>query len=53
MRLEFLASEDKKEAAAMLPKVSSLIDRLAKRRVIHKNKAGNLKSGLTVHVNSL
>tara|TARA_B110000046_G_scaffold113744_1_gene120950 strand:+ start:261 stop:512 length:252 start_codon:yes stop_codon:yes gene_type:complete len=47
------ASEDKKEAAAMLPKVSSLIDRLAKRRVIHKNKAGNLKSGLTVHVNSL
>jgi small subunit ribosomal protein S20 len=47
------ATEDKKEAAAMLPKVSSLIDRLAKRRVIHKNKAGNLKSGLTVYVNSL
>ncbi len=46
-------SEDKKEAAEMLPKVSSLIDRLAKRRVIHKNKAANLKSSLTVHVNSL
>ena len=47
------SSEDKKEAAAMLPKVSSLIDRLAKRRVIHKNKAANLKSGLAVHVNNL
>lgn len=47
------ASTDKKEAATMLPKVSSLIDKLAKRRVIHKNKAGNLISSLTTHVNSL
>ncbi|NOQ72180.1 MAG: 30S ribosomal protein S20 [Crocinitomix sp.] len=46
-------SEDKKEAVAMLPKVASLIDRLAKRRVIHKNKAGNLISSLTTHVNAL
>ena len=44
---------DKKEAAALLPKVSSLIDKLAKRRVIHKNKAANLKSSLTIHVNTL
>lgn len=47
------ATTDKKEASEMLPKVSSLIDKLAKRRVIHKNKAGNLKSSLTIHVNSL
>ena len=47
------SSTDKKEAATLLPKVSSLIDKLAKRRVIHKNKAGNLISSLTVHVNSL
>ncbi len=47
------ASTDKKEATEMLPKVSSLIDKLAKRRVIHKNKAANLKSSLTLHVNKL
>lgn len=47
------ASTNKKEAEAMLPKVSSLIDKLAKRRVIHKNKAANLISSLTVHVNKL
>ncbi len=47
------SSEDKKAAAEMFPKVSSLVDKLAKRRVIHKNKAGNLISSLTMHVNSL
>ena len=44
---------DKKEASDLLPKVASLIDKLDKRRVIHKNKAGNLKSSLTVLVNKL
>lgn len=34
------------EAQAELPKVISMIDKLAKRNVIHKNKAANLKSGL-------
>ncbi|MFT5822960.1 MAG: small subunit ribosomal protein S20 [Crocinitomix sp.] len=47
------SSEDKKAATEMLPKVASLIDRLAKRRVIHKNKAGNLVSSLTAYVNGL
>ncbi len=46
-------TKDKKEASELLPKVSSIIDKLAKRRVIHKNKAGNLKSSLTVLVNKL
>jgi small subunit ribosomal protein S20 len=37
----------------LLPSVSSMLDKLAKRNVIHKNKAANLKSGLTVFVNKL
>lgn len=44
---------DKKEAVAMLPKVASMLDKLAKRNVIHKNKAANLKSSLTKGVNAL
>ena len=44
---------DKTEASQYLPKVISMIDKLAKRGTWHKNKAANLKSGLTRHVNSL
>jgi len=44
---------EKEEAVKLLPKVSSLIDKLAKRNIIHKNKASNLKSKLTRHVNKL
>ncbi len=46
-------SSDKKEAAAMLPKVSGMLDKLAKRNIIHNNKAANLKGKLTKHVASL
>ncbi len=35
---------DKKEVAELLPKVTSMLDKLAKRNIIHKNKASNLKS---------
>ncbi len=45
--------EEKEKAAEMLPRVSAMLDKLAKRSVIHKNKASNLKSGLQKHVNSL
>ena len=45
--------EDKKEASAFLPKVFSMIDRLAKKNTWHDNKAANLKSKLTKHVNQL
>jgi small subunit ribosomal protein S20 len=45
--------KEKEEAAELLPKVSSLLDRLAEKNIIHKNKAANLKSSLTHHVNSL
>jgi small subunit ribosomal protein S20 len=37
----------------MLPKVSSLLDKLAKRNIIHRNKAANLKSSLALHTNAL
>ena len=46
-------SSDAKEATEMLPKVSSMLDKLAKNNVIHKNKAANLKSSLAAHVSKL
>ena len=48
-----LAITDKTEALAQLPKIISMIDKLAKRNVIHKNKASNLKSGLVKRVNAV
>lgn len=44
---------DKAEAAERLPLVISMIDKLAKKNVIHDNKASNLKSKLTRHVAAL
>ena len=45
--------EVKKDAEAVLPKIESMIDKLAKNNIIHDNKAANLKSKLTKHVASL
>ena len=39
-------TKGKEEAAKDLPKVIAMIDKLAKKKVIHKNKASNLKSQL-------
>jgi len=47
------ATTDKKEAQGMLSNAISMVDKLAKNNIIHKNKAGNLKSSLTRHVNGL
>jgi len=47
------ANTNKDEATELLKKVSSMLDKLAKKNIIHKNKAANLKSSLTLHVNSL
>ena len=44
---------DKEEAAGLLPKVSAMLDKLAKKNIIHNNKASNLKSSLANYVNSL
>lgn len=50
---ELRASTDKKAAEKLLNEVISRLDKLAKTNIIHKNKAGNLKSKLTKHVNAL
>ena len=50
---ELRDTSDKTEANELLPKVSSMLDKLAKRNVIHKKKASNIKAKLTSHVNNL
>jgi small subunit ribosomal protein S20 len=47
------AVEDKTEAQTKLSKVVSMLDKLSKRNIIHKNKVANLKSKLTKHVATL
>jgi small subunit ribosomal protein S20 len=47
------STTEKAEASAMLPKVTKMLDKLAKVNIIHKNKASNLKSKLAVYVNKL
>ncbi|MDR1122062.1 MAG: 30S ribosomal protein S20 [Dysgonamonadaceae bacterium] len=44
---------DPEAAKALYPKVSSMLDRLAKKNVIHKNKASNLKSKLAIYIQKL
>jgi small subunit ribosomal protein S20 len=48
-----LAAPSKSAAEENLAKVVSMIDKLAKRNVIHKNKASNLKSGLVKRVSAM
>ena len=47
------SSTQKTEAGKLYNEVASMLDKLAKNNVIHKNKASNLKSGLTKHVAAL
>ena len=47
------ATTDKEAASELLPKVTAMLDKLAKINVIHKNKAANLKSKLASYVNAL
>lgn len=44
---------DKAEAEALYKKVAGMIDKLAKKNIIHKNNAANKKSKLRKYVNSL
>ncbi|MDX9729894.1 MAG: 30S ribosomal protein S20 [Bacteroidales bacterium] len=44
---------EKAEAEKMLPELSAMLDKLAKKNVIHKNKASNLKSSITKHAQNL
>ncbi len=47
------ATTDKAEAVALFPSVQKMLDKLAKVNIIHKNKAANLKSKLSIHINKL
>jgi small subunit ribosomal protein S20 len=45
--------QDVAEAKTKMPSVISLIDKVAKKGIIHKNKAANLKSGLMIKINRM
>lgn len=47
------STTEKSAAEILLPKVASMLDKLAKHNIIHKNKSGNLKSAMQLHVNAL
>jgi small subunit ribosomal protein S20 len=47
------AIQDASAASDKLPEVSSMIDKLARRGTIHKNKASNLKRKLTLRINAM
>ena len=47
------AATEKGVAEELFTKVVSMLDKLAKNNVIHKNKASNLKSKLAKHVAAL
>ena len=44
---------EKEAALVLLPKVTAMLDKLAKVNIIHKNKAANLKGSVQLHVNAL
>lgn len=44
---------EKAEAEKMLPELNAMLDKLAKKNVIHKKKASNLKSKLAIFANKL
>ncbi|MCB0805211.1 MAG: 30S ribosomal protein S20 [Bacteroidales bacterium] len=50
---DFRNLKDKKEAEENYPKLASMIDKLVKKNLIHKNKAANLKSQMAKQVNTL
>lgn len=50
---ELRETTKKKEFEKEMPEVIAMIDKLAKKKVIHKNKAANLKSKLMKKANSL
>jgi len=49
----FYSITEKTEAEKQLPTISSMVDKLAGKNTIHKNKASNIKSKLTRHVQAL
>jgi len=50
---EIRSTNDKEKATEMLPRVTAMLDKLAKKNIIHSRKAANLKSKITRRVNQL
>jgi small subunit ribosomal protein S20 len=50
---KFRLETSKEEVVKMYPEVVSMIDKLAQKNVIHKNKASNLKSSLALQINRM
>ena len=50
---KFQELSDKAEAEKMFPSLVSMIDKLAKKNIIHDNKAGHLKSNMAKHIATL
>lgn len=50
---DLLAIADETAAKEKMPSVEAMLDKLAKKNIIHKNKAANLKSALAKKVNAL
>ena len=47
------AMTNKEEAVKLYPSVQKMLDKLAKKNVIHANKAANIKSSLALHIQKL
>ena len=50
---KFRALTDKEEAVKLYPTIQKMLDKLAKKNVIHANKAANIKSSLSQHINKI
>jgi small subunit ribosomal protein S20 len=50
---DFRGLTEKKDLEERFPKLTSLIDKLVKKNLIHKNKAANLKSKMAKQVSSI
>ncbi len=50
---KFRALTDKEEALKLYPAIQKMLDKLAKKNVIHANKAANIKSSLSQHINKI
>jgi len=47
------STKNKKEANELYPKVASMLDKLARKNIIHKKKSSNIKSKLAKLVNNM
>jgi small subunit ribosomal protein S20 len=50
---EFRSLKEKEKVGEEMPKLVAMIDKLATKAIIHKNKASNLKSGVVKHYNAM